>query len=411
MASSGEPNEATTQPNQPNNICQVCGDVASINNYGALSCSPCRTFFRRNAFPPENAVVCRYDGSCEVNMLTRKVCAACRLAKCFIVGMCADLIRKEDLARKKRKRTTSKDEEPTTVFVLKISVSATQLNCIDELKYNNEKLSTIPQESALDMPSRSNSYDLSFPDWTIISNVVHAFNTFSPVPEIRRRIQFLYTTESNLQHDFTQTRHLMSSFYNGLRSFISSTPDFKILTLREQHSLFQRNMVGVLCVGGIYLMHESGIFDKPEHESVILPFYGSEFIQQVKLIWQQLHCDPILIKLMLVALAFSSNYFMVDNHGNTNQDTLLLGTFRLLGSQNVYVEIIWKYLLSTYGHNNAVLRFSILIKQLLSLLSYSISLYKSNIIYQAFIDDIIKQTATASEVDGNALVPLWGKKI
>ncbi|CAF3359856.1 unnamed protein product [Rotaria socialis] len=384
MASSGEPNEATTQPNQPNNICQICGDSASINNYGALSCSPCRTFFRRNAFPPENAVVCRYGGNCEVNMLTRKVCAACRLGKCFLVGMSVDLIRKEDLARKKRKRKTSKGEEPTTA--------------------------TIPQESALDLPSRSNSCDLSFSDWTIISNVVHAFNTFSPVAEIRRRILFFNTTESNLQYNLTQARHLMSSFYNGLQSFISSTPDFKILTLREQHSLFQRNMVGVLCVGGTYLMHESGILDKPEHESVILSLYGSEFIQQVKLIWQQLHCDPILIKLILVALAFSSNYFMIDNHGNTADDTLLLGTFRLLGSQNVYVEIIWKYLLSTYGHNNAVLRFSILIKQLLTMLSYSIYMYKNNIIHQAFIDDIIKQTATESKVDGNALVPLWGKK-
>jgi len=33
-----------------NNICQVCGDSASINNYGALTCSSCRTFFRRNGF-------------------------------------------------------------------------------------------------------------------------------------------------------------------------------------------------------------------------------------------------------------------------------------------------------------------------------------------------------------------------
>ena len=34
------------------NICQVCGDSASIYNYGALSCQSCKTFFRRNASHP-----------------------------------------------------------------------------------------------------------------------------------------------------------------------------------------------------------------------------------------------------------------------------------------------------------------------------------------------------------------------
>ncbi len=39
------------------NSCKVCGDKARVNNYGALSCQSCRTFFRRNGFRPE---VCRF---------------------------------------------------------------------------------------------------------------------------------------------------------------------------------------------------------------------------------------------------------------------------------------------------------------------------------------------------------------
>ena len=34
-------------------VCLVCGDRASIFNYGGLSCQSCKTFFRRNASHPE----------------------------------------------------------------------------------------------------------------------------------------------------------------------------------------------------------------------------------------------------------------------------------------------------------------------------------------------------------------------
>jgi hypothetical protein len=54
---------------------------------------------------------CRYDGQCEVNMLTRKFCAPFRLMKCLSIGMTPDLIRKEDLTGKKRKSGNAKTEE------------------------------------------------------------------------------------------------------------------------------------------------------------------------------------------------------------------------------------------------------------------------------------------------------------
>ncbi len=41
-----------------------------------------------------------------MSVVTRKVCTACRLAKCFSVGMSTDLIRKEDYHTKKYSLST-----------------------------------------------------------------------------------------------------------------------------------------------------------------------------------------------------------------------------------------------------------------------------------------------------------------
>ncbi|CAF1368969.1 unnamed protein product [Adineta steineri] len=377
------PHDGRKQSNTTNNICQVCGDHASIINYGALSCLSCRTFFRRNAHLAKEVIACRYDGSCEVNMLTRKVCAACRLAKCRAVGMSSDLIRK-DIPSTKRK---SRESETESLAVM-----------------------TVPQESALDLPDGNGRLHLVASDWTLISNVVHAFDAFSPVSEVRRAIETLNASSFNQSLDVSQSLHLMSSFYNSLQSFISSIPDFKILTPSEQCSLFQRNMLGLLCIGGMYFMRESGIFDKPESEMLVLPLYGTEVIKHAKVICQQLNYDPIVFKLMLVALAFSSNCYMIQNPGNTDKDSLLLGTFRLLGSQNVYIELMWKYLMYRYDYQYSVNRFSNLIGQVLDALKLSFNMYESNRTLQNFINDIMEQIQTSFRSSGEAITPLWGKK-
>ena len=91
---------------------------------------------------------------------------------------------------------------------------------------------------------------------------MHAFDTFSPVSDIRRTIEAINASASNVQFDVSQSLRVISSFCNSLQLFICSTPDFQVLTTTEQWSLFQRNMLGLLSIGGVYLMRESGIFDR-----------------------------------------------------------------------------------------------------------------------------------------------------
>ncbi|PAA57608.1 hypothetical protein BOX15_Mlig017319g2, partial [Macrostomum lignano] len=82
-------------------FCLVCGAKAENYNFGVISCESCKAFFRRNAHKKtlgDAGFSCSFQHArCEVTLATRKKCPGCRLAKCFRVGMQADLIQKGEV--------------------------------------------------------------------------------------------------------------------------------------------------------------------------------------------------------------------------------------------------------------------------------------------------------------------------
>ena len=255
------------------------------------------------------------------------------------------------------------------------------------------------------------SSDLSLSDHTLISNIVCAFDAFNPAHDIRQTIELLNNSTSDADYDLSQSLSVLSMFCDALQSFVSSIPDFKILTVVEQSSLFQRNMLGLFSLGSIYFMRTSGIFDQHGNEQILVPLYGHEALQQARSICEQFDMDQIPFVIMLVAIAFCSNNYMIDSRENETSDSLLLGTFRLFGSQNVYVELLWKYLIQVHDHHLAVQKLSALVKQLLDTMKFSVELVEKNLLYQSFIDHILEEMNNSSIINAKAEIPLWGKKM
>lgn len=69
--------------------CAVCGDSSSGYHYGADTCEGCKSFFKRTI---QRGYIDKYTcifkaGNCEIDKASRAKCQACRLKKCFDVGM------------------------------------------------------------------------------------------------------------------------------------------------------------------------------------------------------------------------------------------------------------------------------------------------------------------------------------
>uniref|UniRef100_A0A8R1DIX8 Nuclear receptor domain-containing protein n=1 Tax=Caenorhabditis japonica TaxID=281687 RepID=A0A8R1DIX8_CAEJA len=106
--SSGGGNEKESK-RTANKICRVCGDKAFSYNFNVITCESCKAFFRRNA-NKEKEIRCPFNEQCEINMVSRRFCQRCRLAKCFTVGMKKEWIMSEEARLEKKQRVEENRE-------------------------------------------------------------------------------------------------------------------------------------------------------------------------------------------------------------------------------------------------------------------------------------------------------------
>jgi hypothetical protein len=193
-----------------------------------------------------------------------------------------------------------------------------------------------------------------------------------------------------------------------MASFINSTPDFQILTVTDQCSLFQRNLNGIVNLYSVVVFRDAGVINNFHCVKSFASIYGLELMVEALRINKQLDVDLKIIELMLLILAFSSNCSIVNFQQEIHNDSLLSGTHRLLGSQNVYVEVLWKYTTFHYGYYNSALRFARLIKLSLDLIKYSANAYINNTIYHNLVNDFNRKMKQFLIDNQNEQVQLWG---
>ncbi|KAM3603061.1 uncharacterized protein V6R79_015900 [Siganus canaliculatus] len=93
-------------------FCAVCSDYASGYHYGVWSCEGCKAFFKRS-IQGHNDYMCPATNQCTIDRNRRKSCQACRLRKCYEVGMMKGGVRKDRgrVLRRDKRRTITTDKD------------------------------------------------------------------------------------------------------------------------------------------------------------------------------------------------------------------------------------------------------------------------------------------------------------
>ncbi|CAN8204049.1 unnamed protein product [Coccothraustes coccothraustes] len=110
MSSTSEKGSLAMESTKETRYCAVCNDYASGYHYGVWSCEGCKAFFKRS-IQGHNDYMCPATNQCTIDKNRRKSCQACRLRKCYEVGMMKGGIRKDRRGGRMMKQKRQRDEQ------------------------------------------------------------------------------------------------------------------------------------------------------------------------------------------------------------------------------------------------------------------------------------------------------------
>ncbi|CAF3742226.1 unnamed protein product [Rotaria sp. Silwood1] len=332
--------------------CIICGSKAIGINFGALTCAPCKAFFRRNARRKEILQsACQHhhidlsivnDHNNIDHYLQIRRCSSCRLRRCFDMGMKEELVRTDEqnirhkqlvyMNRQKREFLKQKQQDK------QLSIS----QCL----VNNDKL-------------------LRESDWRHLKNIVSAYETHCLKTYIQQR-SAMYNSEATSCHQ----SHIPSKYFTAipmtltisLCSFLQSLPAFHSLSQINRTFLCKNNLRSLLFPNMFELKQScfseswQNSLEKATWELICGPQLFREFSRTANLAEKSLITDPIIIRLWLVVLFFSSSLFcLYDNYIFLKIPKKKTAIIEI---QNIYATLLWKYLLHRHGNFGAVQIFS-----------------------------------------------------
>ncbi|CAF1101538.1 unnamed protein product [Rotaria sordida] len=328
--------------NRNRSVCKICGVAASYSYYGAIACESCKVFFKRNAENQKKTLKCHFDDQCEVNRCNRHVCSACRLAKCFQVGMCTEMIRSSYPKRMEKVNTLPKS----------VQIKSWKDKCPQQIS----TLNLLEQDRSL----------LNSDQWTHLSNLIHCYDEHNVLPAAKDFLKELDSLQPKLRFKIDSKRILdiITIICQTIEPFIQSNHDFASLPLHHRSIVLRGSVENVGCLSTCFIMRQSGLITNSAFCNGLEITYGTLPYNLSLNLTSLLDPDVNLVKLTLALLAFCPSNCTLFNENASPSHLIDIQAF--LHIQNSYAELIWKYLLYTYTFEQAVLRFSHLVKCLVA---------------------------------------------
>ncbi|UJR07505.1 hypothetical protein I4U23_011794 [Adineta vaga] len=347
--------------------CRICGDYAEHSNYGTMTCSACKMFFRRNGKKGQELFKCDFNNNCHINIQTRHLCSACRLRKCFVNGMQIELIRCSLSKQNKMKIIPS-----TPIVISNILIPTVNL-------------------------LQSDQSTLSIDQWNHISNLIHCYDENGPLSIAQTFVIEQNSLPVRLRYKSDAVTELYTSIYTEIQQRHGKNKDFLSLCLQDQCTLVHKTVKNVSSIAGLVVLHYTNLLYDPLFLHMNEIIFGLCVTKGLVGMKNTLDDDMTFVKLLIAILSFSTTDY---TNFSVSIDENFVNRKTILRIQDTYIELLWRYMVYKHSHQHAVFRFS----QALRCVFYSLNcIAEVDAVeeYQVLISTIVEQTEQTIIISDN----------
>ena len=238
---------------------------------------------------------------------------------------------------------------------------------------------------------------LTTSEWTLLSNFIHIYDKQDSSRQIQNCLNQLSSLPPKLRLKSTDTYNMIGQFFTDIQSLIECSPDLSSIPVDARRALTKHNLNSTGSLNGIFVCREHDLLNNSIFLNACNVTYGVEFVQSC--IRSAARCDPngILVKIILFVMTFSSNCSIVifDDQEDIITTSSSLDLIRV---QDVYVTMLWKYLIYLYGFREATLRFSSLVKSIIDII-HILELMPENKTHKLMVETIVLETEHALRIE------------
>lgn len=244
----------------------------------------------------------------------------------------------------------------------------------------------------------SNRLTLTFDEWNLLSIVLQAYDEQNLIVRTQNALQEQLSFPPKIRSKMSFAFDVISLFYTSIQPFLERLPYFHQLSNETRRILLRNNLNGTGTFNSMLAASEAKVFDYDYYIGTCEQIYGAECIRKVERFLSRREFNLTLMKIMLVVLAFSSNCSIVlpDWNFDLNKSSIPY-SIDLLRIQDVFIALLWKYLVYQYGFDQAVRRLDNLVKYHLDLLNRINDITSQQ--HLDMIEDIIRKTTQSFHFD------------
>jgi hypothetical protein len=151
-----------------------------------------------------------------------------------------------------------------------------------------------------------------------------------------------------------------------MQPFIERSPYFHNLSTDIRRIIIQNNLNGIGSFNTMLAALEANVFDNENHVARCNEIYGVDYVKESYRLLMKIESNRTLLKIILMILAFSNNCSIVTYDYSIKPITI--SSYQLFYIQNIFVSMLWKYLIYQYGYVDAIRCFVRLVKNYLDVL-------------------------------------------